>query len=165
MMYEVSIDGHSHRLELKREEQGWKCHLNGKEIEIDAVLARPNVLSLIVNGASYEIRRELAGTDLNIWVENEAFKAELRNPRSLRGRRAAGEAGAGPQKIVAPMPGRIVRVMATAGDEVDAGQGLLVIEAMKMQNELKSKRKGIVKQIMVSEGATVSAGDVLALVE
>ena len=71
----------------------------------------------------------------------------------------------GPQKLLAPMPGKIVRVMVPAGKEVEAGQGVLVIEAMKMQNELKSPKKGIVKQLMVSEGTSVTAGEVLAIVE
>jgi biotin carboxyl carrier protein len=163
--YEVQVEGHSYKLELKQGERGWQCKLDGEEVAVDAVRVMPDLLSLIVNGAAYEIRKDITAADLRIWVKNVGFKVEVRNPRSLRGRRGAKGAGEGPQRIVAPMPGRIVRVMAAAGAEVEAGQGLVVIEAMKMQNELKSSKKGIVKQILASEGSTVNAGDVLAVVE
>jgi len=63
------------------------------------------------------------------------------------------------------MPGKIVRVLAKPGESVEAGQGVVVIEAMKMQNELKSPKKGTVSQILAQEGATVTAGEVLAIVE
>jgi biotin carboxyl carrier protein len=63
------------------------------------------------------------------------------------------------------MPGKVVRLLVAAGDTVEAGQGLLVVEAMKMQNELKSPKKGIVRQVLAREGAAVNAGDVLAIVE
>jgi biotin carboxyl carrier protein len=165
MIYEILIDGHSLHLDLVRGEHGWKCHLDGEEIEVDAVMVRADVLSLIVHGATYEIRRERTATDLHLWVKNARFAVESRDPRALRSRRAAGGVGEGPQRIVAPMPGKIVRVIAAAGTEVEAGHGVLVIEAMKMQNELKSIKKGTVKQVMVSEGSVVNAGDLLAVVE
>jgi biotin carboxyl carrier protein len=68
-------------------------------------------------------------------------------------------------KIVAPMPGKVVRVLAREGDEVEAGAGVAVVEAMKMQNEIKSPKKGSIQKILVREGAAVNAGDVLAIVE
>jgi len=165
MTYEVLIDGQSHHLELLRTEHGWNCRLDGEDAEVDAVIVRPNVLSLIVHGAAYEIVREGIPGDVQLWVENEHFVVELLDPRSLRSRRAARDTGEGPQRIVAPRAGRVVRVMATVGTTVEAGQGVLVIEAMKMQNELKALKRGTVKQVMVSEGSAVNAGDVLAVVE
>jgi biotin carboxyl carrier protein len=69
------------------------------------------------------------------------------------------------KKIVAPMPGKVVRILAREGTEVQAGQGIIVVEAMKMQNELKSPKQGVVQKIEVTEGATVNAGDVLVIVE
>jgi biotin carboxyl carrier protein len=71
----------------------------------------------------------------------------------------------GPKKLTAPMPGKIVRVLVSQGAEVEAGAGVLVVEAMKMQNEIKSPKKGTIQKILVSEGAAVNAGDVLAIVE
>ena len=71
----------------------------------------------------------------------------------------------GPRKLVSAMPGKVVRVLLAPGSEVEAGQAVLVVEAMKMQNELKSPKKGVVQKIVVSEGTAVNAGDVLAIVE
>lgn len=166
MTYEILIDGTTHRIELERGEQGWVCRLDGDEVAVDAVIARPDVMSLIIGGTAYEVKREVANSgDTHYWVKNSRFAVEVRDPRSLRSRKAAAGAGEGPQKLVAPMPGKIVRVLLAAGSEVEAGQGVLVVEAMKMQNELKSPKKGVVKQVMASEGAAVNAGDVLAVVE
>ena len=83
---------------------------------------------------------------------------------NLRGR-AATDNGKGPRKLVAPMPGKIVRVLVAESAEVEAGQGVVVVEAMKMQNEIKSPKKGVVRKLVAMEGAAVNAGDVLAVVE
>jgi len=90
---------------------------------------------------------------------------QLRDPRALRGRKAAGSGAEGPKKITAPMPGKVVRILAPAGSEVEQGQGVIVIEAMKMQNELKAPKSGKVVKVMFAEGATVNPGDTLAIVE
>src|SRR5258706_2962439 len=165
MVYEVTVDGKLHRLELERGQRVWKCRLDGQEIIVDAILARPDVLSLLVDGRSYEIKREQTATDLHLWVRDTRFEVELRDPRSLRARRDGTRDASGPQKLVCPMPGKIVRLLVTEKSEVDAGQGIVVVEAMKMQNEIKSPKKGVVQKILVAQGASVNAGDVLAIVE
>ncbi len=165
MTYEVLIEGKPHQLELTRKQQGWDCKLDGKTYAVDAVVARRDVISLIIDGDCYEVKREQAPDDLHIWVKSVRFAAEVRDPRSLRSRRAAAGAVAGPAKMVAPMPGKIVRIVAHERDEVEAGAGVVVIEAMKMQNELKSPKKGTVTKLLVKEGTPVNAGDVLAIVE
>jgi biotin carboxyl carrier protein len=71
----------------------------------------------------------------------------------------------GRQEILAPMPGKVIRVLAAVGDAVEAGQGLLVVEAMKMQNEIRSPKSGKVERLLVKEGQNVNAGEVLAWVE
>ncbi len=164
MTYDVSIDGKDYRLELERAEGHWLCRLDGREIEVDAVLARLDVLSLRIGNKAYEVKCERVASDLHLWVGSARFAAEVRDPRSLRGRvRAVDDHG--PKKLTAPMPGKIVRVLVTEGANVDAGAGVLVMEAMKMQNEIKSPKKGTIQRILVSEGAAVNAGDVLAIVE
>ncbi|HMK30199.1 MAG TPA: biotin/lipoyl-containing protein [Terriglobales bacterium] len=165
MTYEVMVDGKSHKLELARAEHGWRCKLDGEEFCVDAVLARPNVISLIMDGAAYEIKRERTPTDLHLWVKDARFAVQLHDPRSLRSRKSAAGCGEGPVKVLAPMPGKVVRIVAGAGTTVEAGHGVVVIEAMKMQNELKSPKQGVVKQVLAAEGASVSAGEVLAIVE
>jgi biotin carboxyl carrier protein len=164
MIYDVTIDGKNHRLELNHADGRWTCRLEGREIEVDAVLARPDVLSLRIGNRAYEVKCERVGSDLHLWVGSMRFAAEVRDPRSLRGRKGAAD-DHGPKKLVAPMPGKVVRVLSREGESVDSGAGILVIEAMKMQNELKSPKKGTIQKILVSEGAAVNAGDVLAVVE
>lgn len=164
MTYDVTIDGRNHRLELSRLDGGWICRLEGREIEVDAVLARPDVLSLRIGNKAYEVKCERVGTELHLWVGSARFAAEVRDPRSLRGRiRAADDSG--PRKLVAPMPGKVVRVLATEGETVDSGAGILVVEAMKMQNEIKSPKRGTIQKVLVKEGAPVNAGEVLAIVD
>ncbi|MGB6333508.1 MAG: biotin/lipoyl-containing protein, partial [Candidatus Sulfotelmatobacter sp.] len=102
--------------------------------------------------------------DLHLWVGSTRFAVEVRDPRSLRSRARAGD-DRGPRKVVAPMPGKVVRLLVSEGDEVESGSGVAVVEAMKMQNEIKSPKRGTVRKILVSEGAAVNAGDVLAIVE
>ena len=101
---------------------------------------------------------------MHLWVGSSRFSVEVRDPRSLRGRARAVD-DQGPKKLTAPMPGKIVRILATQGSDVEAGAGVLVVEAMKMQNEIKSPKKGTIQRVLVSEGAAVNAGDVLAIVE
>ncbi|MGB9234493.1 MAG: biotin/lipoyl-containing protein [Terriglobales bacterium] len=165
MVYDVMVEGKPYRLELERADAGWKCRLDGKEIRVDAVLPRRDVLSLIVDGHAFEIKREQTATDLHLWVGSARFGVELRDPRSLRSRQGSAQDEKGPRKIVAPMPGRVVRLLVAEQAEVEAGQGIIVVEAMKMQNEIKSPKKGIVKKIVATAGAAVNAGDVLAIVE
>lgn len=165
MVYEVIVSGKPHRLELEKTDSAWQCRLDGKEVHVDAVLPRRDVLSLLVDGHAFEIKREQTATDLHLWVGSTRFAVELRDPRSLRSRKGSDADEKGPRKIVAPMPGRIVRLLVSEQAEVEAGQGILVVEAMKMQNEIKSPKKGIVKKIAATAGAAVNAGEVLAIIE
>jgi len=165
MLYDVTIDGNNYRLELERADGCWQCRLDGREVEMDAVLARRDVLSILIEGKAYEIKRERTATDLHLWVGSARYAAELRDPRSLRSRQRAVGDERGPKKLIAPMSGKIVRVLLQENAEVAAGQGVLVVEAMKMQNEIKSPKKGILQKIVAREGTAVNAGDVLAIVE
>jgi biotin carboxyl carrier protein len=165
MKYEVIVDGKPHRLEMERFDDLWKCWLDGREMVVDAVMTRPDVLSLLIDGRSYEVKREQGASDLHLWVGDSRFAVELRDPRSLRSRRDGAGDHAGPLKLACPMPGKVVRILVAEKAEVQAGQGIVVVEAMKMQNEIKSPKKGVVQKILVVAGASVNAGDVLAIVE
>jgi biotin carboxyl carrier protein len=164
MLYDVTIDGKSYRLDLERTEGRWSCRLEGRELEVDGILARPDVLSLRIGNLAFEVKSERVANQLHVWVGSTRFAAEVRDPRSWRGRTRAGDEQ-GPKKIVAPMPGKVVRLLVGDGDAVESGTGVAVVEAMKMQNEIKSPKKGTVQKILVMEGAAVNAGDVLAIVE
>lgn len=164
MIYDVNIDGKNYRLELNRADSRWECRLDGREVEIDAILPRRDVLSIILGGQAYEIKRERTATDIHLWVGSVRYAVQLRDPRSLRSR-ASPDDGKGPRKLLAPMPGKVVRVLVSEESEVEAGQGVVVVEAMKMQNEIKSPKKGIVRKLIAAAGSNVNAGDVLAVVE
>lgn len=164
MTYDVTIDGQTFRLELAQAEGRWVCRLEGLEIDVDALLTRPDVLSLRVVNHAYEVKCERVAGELLVSVGTSRFTVEVRDPRSLRGRvRALDDHG--PRKLTAAMPGKIVRVLLSPGDQVESGAGVLVVEAMKMQNEIKSPKKGTIQKILVNVGAAVNAGDVLAIVE
>jgi biotin carboxyl carrier protein len=165
MIYEVTIAGKVHKVELTSAGPGWRCKLNGRELPLDVSSTQNGVLSILVDGKSYEVKQESTATETNIVVGNARFGAVVRDPRSLRSRRSSGAGEEGVRKVIAPMPGKVVRILTPAGTAVEAGQGVLVIEAMKMQNEMKSPKKGTVKKINAIEGAAVEAGQVLAEIE
>jgi biotin carboxyl carrier protein len=130
------------------------------EYTFDLVETEAGVYTVLIEGRSYEAIVLAPG---QISVNGVAFDVEVFDPRSLRGRRGAASSD-GPQSIAAPMPGKIVRVLVAAGDEVAAGQGLVVVEAMKMQNEMKSPRAGRVAEVKIAAGATVTAGEILLVI-
>ena len=165
MIYEVTIAEKVYRVELVRTEQEWKCKLDGRDLPLDVVSAQDGMLSLLLQGKSYEVKQETVGAESNVVVGQERFSASVRDPRSFRSRRRSGASEQGVMKIKAPMPGKVVRILAPVGSQVEMGQSVLVIEAMKMQNELKAPKTGVVKKINVEEGAAVDAGQALAEVE
>jgi biotin carboxyl carrier protein len=140
--------------------------LDGQLAEAEAVEVAAHTLSLLLRGKSHEIFIA-AGPDgaLKLQTGGQEFSAEVIDPRAWRGRRHGGVELEGRQQIVAPMPGKVVRVLVKAGQAVEAGQGLLVVEAMKMQNEIRSPKKGTVVRVLAQEGQAVNAGDVLAWVD
>jgi biotin carboxyl carrier protein len=162
MILEIVINSRSVRLQLEKKGESWLCHLDGRVTEIDPVLIAPGVLSLLIEGHSYEVRQESA---TRLWIEGKPYDAEVRDPRSLKSRRGATADDGGPKKLTAPMPGKVVRYLVVEGAAVEAGQGLVVVEAMKMQNEIKSPKKGMVKKLVAAVGAAVNAGDALLIVE
>jgi biotin carboxyl carrier protein len=166
MIYEVTIDGKMHRVEFTRGPGVQPlCRLDGRELNVDAVEAGRDVLSIVIDGRAWEVKRERVGGEMHLMIAGERYAAEVRDPRSFRARQTAGAGLEGPKKLVSPMPGKVVRVLVAAGAAVEAGQGVVVVEAMKMQNEIKSPKKGKVSKIVAVEGATVNAGEALAIVE
>jgi biotin carboxyl carrier protein len=120
----------------------------------------PGSYSVLIGDRSYHV--VAAGGAVR--VNGRAFQVEVFDPREMRGRKNAA-AGEGRQKIVAMMPGKVVRVLVAQGDAVEAGQGLVVVEAMKMQNEMKSPKAGRVIEVKTRPEATVAAGEVLMVIE
>lgn len=124
----------------------------------------PGVYSVLMDGRSYDARVEDGPGGLVVVIDGYRFEIEVRDPRRrIRGARSRG--GDGLQTLAAPMPGKVVRILVGPGDAVEPGQGIVVVEAMKMQNEMKAPRAGKVLSIAVKEGARVAAGETLAIIE
>jgi biotin carboxyl carrier protein len=166
MIHEVVVtarDGAQKTFKVESSAGAWR--IDGEAVSVNSETALRGALSLLIGQKSYDVRRTVVGGETVIDIEGERFTVEVRDPRSLKARRGAGAGTAGPKKITAPMPGKVVRIVAQAGTDVESGDGVLVIEAMKMQNELKSPKAGKVAKITVKEGDTVNPGDTLAVVE
>ena len=165
MLYDIIIDSKNYRLELDRADGRWSCLLDGRELEVDAVLVRADVLSLCIGNLAYEIKSERVANDLQLWVGSTRFAAEVRDPRSLRGRARTGE-DQGPKKNRRSHAGQSRAPFGQRrGTKWNWAPAVAVVEAMKMQNEIKSPKKGTVQKILITEGAAVNAGEVLAIVE
>lgn len=126
----------------------------------DALEVEPGVWSVLDGTRSYEVR--ISGDEVR--VNGRLVEIDVRDPRDWNPN-AARTAASGGAQIKAPMPGKVVRVLVAAGDSVSAGQGVIVVEAMKMQNELKSPRDGRVVSVSARENDTVTAGAVLVTIE
>ena len=137
------------------------CALEGRPLTADVQLLQPGVLSLLIAGRQY---RCILDGDA-VLIEGRCFPFEVEDPRSLQGRRGAAAGAEGPRPVKAPMPGRVIRVLVAVGEEVTEGQGIVVIEAMKMQNELKSPKPGRVIRIAAAVDDAVGSGDILAIIE
>jgi biotin carboxyl carrier protein len=148
----------------------WLVAVDDRSIEIDSEQlasvqeVEPGVYSVLLDSCSYEIRLLETPQGLSAETGGRRFIVEVRDPRDAS-RSSSGAVGSGRQNVAAPMPGKVVRVLVEVGDAVEAGQGLVVVEAMKMQNEMKASRPGRVIEIRAHAGDTVSAGDTLAVLE
>jgi len=166
MKCEVVLNGMRRIVELEREAERWRISLDGHSIDADAVEVAPHIVSILLNGRSYEVRiTPTSAGALTLQAGHQEFTAEVVDPRAWRGRRHGTLEAEGRQQILAPMPGKIVRVLVEAGEKVEAGQGLLVVEAMKMQNEIRSPKSGTVERLLAKEGQPVNAGEVLAWID
>jgi biotin carboxyl carrier protein len=168
MKLAIELGGMTRRIEIAsdaaRASGELLCTIDGRAVDADAVEVAPGVYSILIEGASFEARVEPDSTSLRIAIAGREYVAQVRDPRQWRRNRGAAIEAEGSQRVIAPMPGKVVRVLVKAGEAVEAGKGILVVEAMKMQNEVRSPKSGKVERILVSEGQTVSAGEVLATV-
>lgn len=165
MKLEVHISGRMRTVELQREAGGWRATIDGQSSSADVVEIAPNTLSVLLAGQSHDVCvTPSADGKLKLQTGAQEFSAEVLDPRTWSGRRHGGVEAEGRQQIIAPMPGKVVRLLVKAGDTVEAGQGLLVVEAMKMQNEIRSPKSGTVERVLASEGQAVNAGEVLCIV-
>lgn len=165
MQYDVEINGRIRHVDVRRADGHFVVNLDGREWAIDAARVDAHTLSLLVGTASLEvtIATDPVSGHLAVGVDGARLPVAL-NGRRRWGRKDDGNAAMGPQRIVAPMPGKVVRVLVGVGDVVQSRQPLVVIEAMKMENELRASRSGAIALVQVREGQSVDAGALLMVV-
>ncbi len=130
------------------------------------ILERDANRYLLVDGLNaVECRLESMLDKISVHLRQKEYPIRIIDPKRLRSPQSGGSHDHGSVNIVAPMPGKVVRVLVSAGAEVKAGSAILVVEAMKMQNELRTPKTGTVVSVRAEPGATVNAGDVLAVIE
>ncbi|WP_373048888.1 biotin/lipoyl-containing protein [Vulgatibacter sp.] len=168
MKYQATLSKQAHEIEVKEKGEGiYEVLLDGEKHLVDALQLDHGAVSLIVDHASYSVEFEDSADGLvNVLVRDQVFPVEVLDERRLRMRAAGGRfAVEGPQTVVAPMPGKVVKILCKVGDEVKEGQGLVVVEAMKMENELASPKDGVIKEIVAVENTSVESGAKLVVVE
>jgi|SRR5271154_1873277 len=166
MKLEIKIANKSRVVELERDGHGWRAKVDGQPVDADIVEIAPHTISVLLGGESHEVRvAEQPDGTLKLQSGLQEFSTEVIDTRAWNGRRHGAQEAEGRQPVTAPMPGKVVRLLVSAGDKVEAGQGLLVVEAMKMQNEIRSPKSGTVERLLAKAGQPVNAGDVLAWVE
>ncbi len=171
MTFEVDINGRSRTVSVERTAQGrYRLTVDGRPHDVDAARIGALGLSLLVDaaeGVSRDVQVAPAGRtgELLIRIDGRIVAATVNGRRTGRAASDAGTHAHGEQSIVAPMPGRVVRILVAPGDAVTARQGVVVVEAMKMENELRAPKDGRVKDIAVEPGASVEAGRVLVVIE
>lgn len=151
------------RVEWTRVGDRLEWRIDGRVVEADAANIGSGAYSFLIAGRSVEVHVDAIGPGLLISSGGREFIASVIDPRRYR---KAGSAilAEGRQQVTASMPGKVIRVLVKAGDLVAAGQGIVVVEAMKMQNEVKSPKAGSIEKLLVVEGQAVNAGDALAVV-
>jgi biotin carboxyl carrier protein len=164
MKLQLTINGVEDEIEILEPTPACRFRWSGAERAASVEMAEPGVYSVLLEGRSYDAWVERTARALVVVIDGYRFEVDVRDPRRWS-RQGRGRAGEGVETLVAPMPGKVVRVLVAAGDTVEAGQGILVVEAMKMQNELKASRAGRVAAMHAREGATVAAGEALATIE
>ncbi len=168
MKLTAEIGKEKHTLDIKRDEGRVIAEVDGRRYEIGVSEPVADSYLLIADGSVYECRVERDAArraSLTVHTRNHAYPITLVDPKRLRAAQSTGAQTDGSAQVLAVMPGKVVRVLVDEGAVVEAGQGLLVVEAMKMQNEMKSPRAGKVVELRARAGATVNAGDVLAVIE
>ena len=162
MIFEATVEGRTIRVEVRGGAGRYSLSLDGSPLELDLVSAGGHFASLLVGGESHEVGIERRPEGFVVQFPGDSVTVGL--AEAARGAAAPAVRAHGPARLTAPMPGRVVRVLEAAGAEVAAGQGLVVIEAMKMENELRSPRAGHLLEVSVREGQAVEAGALLAVV-
>ncbi|HEY7838745.1 MAG TPA: biotin/lipoyl-containing protein [Terriglobales bacterium] len=172
MTVQVELDGTTRTIDVQRaaggEEGAWSITVDGAAVAADVASPTPDTISLLIGGRSWTFTWQLDATTpagSRLWVAGSGHEAiaTVRDPRRLSALRPVEPSGTA--RLLAPMAGKVVRLLAAVGDPIEAGQGVVVLEAMKMQNEVRSPKSGTLRALAVTAGATVAPGALLAEIE
>jgi len=168
MKFIAETDGNKHDVEIVREEGRVIASVDGRKYDLEASEPEDGVFLLKNEGAIFEafVSPQANPADpVLVRVRDSVHEVRIIDPKRLRGAKGDDADASGKAEIKTAMPGKVVRILVTKCAEVKKGDGVMVVEAMKMQNEMKSPKDGTVTDIRVNEGDTVGAGDILMVVE
>ena len=161
MKLKAEHEGESHDLDVRRDGGRLFARVGDREYEIEVSEPEPGVFLFKHDGRVFEAYPSGG----QVRIGGQSFEINIIDPKRLRDSASGADHGHGHAEIKTAMPGKIVRLLVAEGDNVEAGTGVVVVEAMKMQNEMRSPRNGIVKAVAVTEGDAVTAGQLLAVIE
>ena len=168
MKLQAELNKAQHSIEIKREGEKVFATVDGREYELEADRPEPNIYLLKHQGKIYQFfisPRLNTAQPFSVAVGDKNLEIKIFDPKKLRSSPPLAGHADGIAEIKTAMPGKVVRILVETGTTISAGEGVLVVEAMKMQNELKAPKDGVVKEIRFKEGETVNAGDILAVIE
>ncbi len=165
MILHVDQEGTARTIHLKVQDRICNISIDGREMECDWVFLPDGRWSFRLGNRVFDLA---VTADTEGWIvtgRNGRQRILVRDPRKLYSGGLSREAAAGLQRVMAEMPGKVIRVIVQKGDHVRLDQPLLVLEAMKMQNEIRAPKSGVIRDITVAEGKTVTSGEFLLSLE
>jgi biotin carboxyl carrier protein len=168
MKLHATISESQFEVDVRRQSSRIIATVDGQSYDLELTRTSDQDFLILNEGRVFDCRvdgQPASGSTVNVTIGAQRFDITLIDPKRLRSALGAGGHGEGAARIVAPMPGKVVRVLVEAGQQVEPGEGIVVVEAMKMQNEMKAPKAGAVVSVNVEVGATVNGGDLLAVIE
>ncbi|MEO5762391.1 MAG: biotin/lipoyl-containing protein [Vicinamibacteria bacterium] len=162
MLFDATAGGQSARVEVRESNGRYQVTIGDKKMELDWLKTGPSEASVLVDGQSHDVSLEKTAEGFAIIVRGDRVDVDLKD--AVKGVAFGKPVLTGPLKLTAPMPGKIVKLLVAPGDVVEPGRGVIVMEAMKMENELKTNRAGTVQEIKVKEGQAVETGALLLVI-
>jgi biotin carboxyl carrier protein len=165
VILEISCEGHQTKIELSTSAGTRKVAVNGEEISCDWIRLPGGHCSLIVGGRVYDFIIQVSDENCCVIGREGSHTLYIADPRRLTPGQGIESGPSGLQRLKAEMPGKVIRILVKEGDRVEFDQGLLVLEAMKMQNEIRAPKSGVVREIRVTPGIAVNTGEFLLCLE
>jgi acetyl/propionyl-CoA carboxylase alpha subunit len=162
VLFDAATAGRTARVEVRETQGIYRVTIGEKTLQLDLVRTGSHHVSVLVDGKSHDLGLHRTSQGFAVLVRGDRFDVELKD--GVKGAVLGLAVHSGPLKLIAPMPGKIVKVLVRPGDSVEAGHGVLVMEAMKMENELKAARPGTIQEISVKEGQAVETGALLLVI-